>query len=211
MTYPDGIDALVNVNANDTLAGGGHAARHNSVNTALEELADVLTVPATDTLALVPDGTTERFRIDSAGLITGAGTSLGAWTAYTPVLTATTTNPTLGTSSIAAGLYVKMGKIVVVNFRIIFGSSGVDAGSGEYRISVPFNMLNVGNLLPSGVVWLYDVSAGVSKMAGAFRATATPSSTFLIRGEAVLSVGNATPWTWAAGDTIAGTLTYEEA
>jgi hypothetical protein len=30
MTYPDGIDALVNVNAGDTLAAGGHAARHNS-------------------------------------------------------------------------------------------------------------------------------------------------------------------------------------
>jgi hypothetical protein len=42
MTYPDGIDALVNVNAGDTLAGGGHAARHNSVNTALDEVKDLL-------------------------------------------------------------------------------------------------------------------------------------------------------------------------
>jgi hypothetical protein len=42
MTYPDGIDALVNVNATDTLAGGGHAARHNSVNTALVEIKNML-------------------------------------------------------------------------------------------------------------------------------------------------------------------------
>jgi hypothetical protein len=42
MTYPDGIDALVNVNATDTLAAGGHAARHNSVNTALFEVKDYL-------------------------------------------------------------------------------------------------------------------------------------------------------------------------
>jgi hypothetical protein len=42
MTYPDGIDALVNVNATDTLAAGGHAARHNSVNTALVEVKDYL-------------------------------------------------------------------------------------------------------------------------------------------------------------------------
>jgi hypothetical protein len=42
MTYPDGIDALVNVNANDSLAAGGHAARHNSVNTALVEVKDYL-------------------------------------------------------------------------------------------------------------------------------------------------------------------------
>jgi hypothetical protein len=42
MTYPDGIDALVNVNATDSLALGGHAARHNSVNTALGEVKDLL-------------------------------------------------------------------------------------------------------------------------------------------------------------------------
>jgi hypothetical protein len=42
MTYPDGIDALVNVNATDSLAAGGHAARHNSVNTALVEVKDYL-------------------------------------------------------------------------------------------------------------------------------------------------------------------------
>jgi hypothetical protein len=42
MTYPDGIDALVNVNATDSLAAGGHAARHNSVNTALDEVRDLL-------------------------------------------------------------------------------------------------------------------------------------------------------------------------
>jgi hypothetical protein len=42
MTYPDGIDALVNVNANDSLAAGGHAARHNSVNTALVEIKNML-------------------------------------------------------------------------------------------------------------------------------------------------------------------------
>jgi hypothetical protein len=42
MTYPDGIDALINVNAGDTLAAGGHAARHNSVNTALVEIKNML-------------------------------------------------------------------------------------------------------------------------------------------------------------------------
>jgi hypothetical protein len=56
MTYPDGIDALVNVNAGDTLAAGGHAARHNSVNTALDEI-----------------------KVYLAG-------SFEAWTAYTPTL-----------------------------------------------------------------------------------------------------------------------------
>jgi hypothetical protein len=45
MTYPDGIDALINVNADQTLAAGGHAARHNSTNTALAEVRDWLAAP----------------------------------------------------------------------------------------------------------------------------------------------------------------------
>jgi hypothetical protein len=69
MTYPDGIDALVNVNAGDSLALGGHAARHNSVNTALDEI-----------------------KVYLAG-------SFEAWTAYTPTLggfTPGTGTPTAG-------------------------------------------------------------------------------------------------------------------
>jgi hypothetical protein len=42
VTYPDAINALVNVNATDTLQAGGHAARHNSTNTALVEVKDYL-------------------------------------------------------------------------------------------------------------------------------------------------------------------------
>lgn len=74
MPYPDKINNLVNVTGDQTLAAGGHAARHNDVNDALEELADVLTVPAADTLAFAPDGLTERVRITSAGNV-GIGTT----------------------------------------------------------------------------------------------------------------------------------------
>jgi hypothetical protein len=61
MTYPDGIDALVNVNATDSLAAGGHAARHNSVNTALVEIKNMLgPSPAGKIMQIVraTDGTT---------------------------------------------------------------------------------------------------------------------------------------------------------
>jgi hypothetical protein len=50
MTYPDGIDALVNVNATDTLAAGGHAARHNSTNTALAEVRNFLASGSANTV-----------------------------------------------------------------------------------------------------------------------------------------------------------------
>jgi hypothetical protein len=79
MTYPDGIDALVNVNAGDTLAAGGHAARHNSVNTALVEVKDYLGPALADKVAyptggsdgdlLAKDGTAaEWIAVPEAGL-----------------------------------------------------------------------------------------------------------------------------------------------
>jgi len=78
MAYPDKINALVDVTADQTLAAGGHAARHNDVNDALDELEAVFTAPAANELALRPDGTTEAVRIDSSGNVGIGTTSPGA-------------------------------------------------------------------------------------------------------------------------------------
>jgi hypothetical protein len=204
MTYPDGFDALVNVNANDTLAGGGHAARHNSVNTALEELADVLTVPATNTLALVPDGTTERFRIDSAGLITGAGTSLGAWTAYTPTLGGT--GWALGNGT-ADAKYCQVGKIVIFRIRITFGSTST-FGAGALQVSLPVstNAATLGNF----VCQFRDQSTttqyfGVSRLASATAVQIESIGTNGFQSGVTSSV----PFTWENTDVLRIQGTYE--
>lgn len=59
------------------------------------------------------------------------------WTAYTPTLTAVTTNPTLGTGSVAVGAYKRIGKTVFWRASILCGSAGVVAGSGTYQLSLP--------------------------------------------------------------------------
>ncbi len=59
------------------------------------------------------------------------------WADWTPALTATTTNPTLGTASVARGRYFRVNKLVVAEFQIKFGTSGENQGSGAYRISLP--------------------------------------------------------------------------
>ena len=60
-----------------------------------------------------------------------------AWISYTPSLTSSGTTPTLGTGSIATGKYKKIGKTVFGWAKIEFGTSGVSAGTGIYRISLP--------------------------------------------------------------------------
>jgi hypothetical protein len=210
MTYPDGIDALVNVNANDTLAAGGHAARHNSVNTALEELADVLTVPATNTLALVPDGTTERFRIDSAGLITGAGTSLGAWTAYTPTLGGT--GWALGNGTLGF-FYCQIGKIVMVRGIITFGSTSTFGGAA-LTVSLPVTgrtgqMVNY----PGITCAARDVSATQRfQMFPVFNNTTTITMQCLSSAAGLtVAVTSTAPFTWESGDVIQIIAIYEAA
>lgn len=63
--------------------------------------------------------------------------NFGAWVAYTPVLTASTTNPTLGTGSSAVGRYRQFGKTVLCRGEFRFGTSGISAGSGQYSMSLP--------------------------------------------------------------------------
>ena len=74
MAYPDKINNLVDVTGDQTLAAGGHAARHNDVNEALEELADVLTVPSANYIYLQPADINDGFFVTGNGsLVTSLG------------------------------------------------------------------------------------------------------------------------------------------
>ena len=64
---------------------------------------------------------------------------LGVWKDYTPVLTASGTNPNTGVGAVLAGRYAQIGKVVHCRGRIKFGTSGTSVGSGTYRISLPVN------------------------------------------------------------------------
>jgi len=71
-----------------------------------------------------------------AGVTRNLGNLL-AWTDYTPVLTAVTTNPTIGTGGYQLGRYMKIGRMVIGKTKVQFGSAGSNAGSGIYSISMP--------------------------------------------------------------------------
>jgi ribosomal protein S28E/S33 len=62
-----------------------------------------------------------------------------AETSYTPVLSATTTSPTLGSGSGQNGRYFRnpITGLIWCQIRIAFGTSGVNPGSGTYRLELP--------------------------------------------------------------------------
>lgn len=84
-------------------------------------------------------------------IVTIPGGTPGAWTSWTPTLTATTTNPTLGTGgTVQEGYYMQLGKLVIAWYSIQFGTTGLNVGSGEYRLSLPVAAVTTGTTVPMG-------------------------------------------------------------
>lgn len=148
---------------------------------------------------------TERMLINNAGLITGTGTSLGAWTAYTPTLGGT--GWALGDGSIAA-FYCQIGKIVHFRSYILFGSTST-FGSTAFTQTLPVN-INAASL-PGG-----------SDFAGVAVDVST-ANRYTIHGEYIGSnvlrmrteaspwgdMVAASPFTWVNGDYIFIRGTYD--
>lgn len=93
---------------------------------------------------LIPDGTS-NYDIGSVGdtvkdiymdgEMVGSAVQAQSWA---PALTALTTNPTLGVGGSTNGRYWHFGEIALFWGLIKFGTSGTNAGSGQYRVSLPF-------------------------------------------------------------------------
>lgn len=84
-------------------------------------------------------------------------THLNSWgngISYTPALTAATTNPTLGNSTLT-GYYVRYDNMYLVQIALTIGSTFV-VGSGTYYLSLPVSM--AASVVGSGV--FYDSSTG---------------------------------------------------
>jgi hypothetical protein len=141
------------------------------------------------------------------------GSVANSWTAYTPALTAATTNPTLGTGSTTTGAYVQIGKFVIANFRIGFGSSGAAAGSGSYRVSLPVAGNTAHNSKIAGTLYFGDNSANVVRLGSSlfWISSTTVSLRIDSTSAALYEVTNSNPWTWANDDAISGMFFYEAA
>jgi hypothetical protein len=130
---------------------------------------------------------------------------------YTPSLTATTTNPTLGSGSGTIGRYtLRNGIWCDVRFTIKFGASGAAAGSGQYLISLPFTSASDFTIAAPdcGAGYLRDDSANATAQGMSFVSPGFATASFLANNVVVTS---SAPWAWANLDSLAGSLTYRTA
>ncbi len=140
----------------------------------------------------------------------GAAAANGAWATFTPALTASTTSPTLGTASTTTGSYRRDGSSVEGDAQITFGTAGVAAGSGTYRVSLPVAAARTGaaaNLVGDG--WMLDASTNqlVTFVLRTFPGSTTAEIYFTATTNFYATA--AVPWTWAASDTIRYRFRYE--
>jgi hypothetical protein len=141
---------------------------------------------------------------------------VGNWTSYTPVLTAVTTNPTLGSGSVAVGYYAQIGKVVIYSFQIVFGTSGVNAGSGDYRVSLPvtaaFGSAFYG--ATNGQTIFFDKSANSLYFANAWLGTTTYLSMLFqttTNPSPVATLASNNPVVVSTEDAISGLIIYQAA
>ena len=134
--------------------------------------------------------------------------TIGApWESFTPNLTASTTNPTLGTGSSRTGRYGQIDTLAYGQGQINFGSSGVIAGSGFYFVSLPLTAQSSGKVI--GQFQFFDSSALAVYIGTLISDTTTRSLMYYNNPSSVAS--NAAPFTWAASDFIRYTFQYEAA
>ena len=134
------------------------------------------------------------------------------WTSFTPSLTASTSNPSYGTSPTRAGRYTRIGSLIIGQSQIQFGT-GMGTGSGTYRFGLPVTT-SVGQAgMPCGFAQLFDSSANaianvtcVMNSGGTYMEMWYPASW---PSGALTTVTNTTPWLWASSDYLWVNFMYE--
>lgn len=141
---------------------------------------------------------------------------LGAWTPYTPAWTYTsgTATPTYGNAGVVCR-YKQVGRTVRFMMDITFGSTTV-FGTGNWRFALPVPALVPSTRTPIGFASLFatnasKATAGLVTVDGSDNLIIFSSSANADATAAGGPVDSAHPFTWAAGDRLTATGTYETA
>lgn len=132
-------------------------------------------------------------------------TAQGAWVTYTPTLTGTTTNPTVGNGTLT-GRWRYMGRQTVqVAVYFTFGSTS-NAGSGAWEFTLPSGLTALTGIGQAGTLALID--SGTRYFSGStFLASGASKFNMPTADGASSQVAHNNPMTWATNDVLAAALT----
>ena len=139
--------------------------------------------------------------------------AITSWTIYTPVLTASTTNPTIGNGSIT-GRYVNIGATIIGEIRIVAGTAGFNRGLGAYSVSLP-TLAVFENFQPVGQVVVRDEGPGLNYFGTAiFTGGFNDRVQLFMHSQTAtfdegIAVTDSLPFVFSANDKILIQLTYE--
>lgn len=196
-TLPSSL-ALTSIADGASIVASDHRNNNSSVQTAVNAL-----------LGILDDGAAGNNLFSGVGSTVGF---VGAYTAYTPVWTATGVAPALGNATVTVR-YLQLGSLVHYAGQVTFGGTST-FGTGAYFFSLPVARSASAMTRGSGMVFGYDTSANAT-LIGQADTTGSVSTFSTVYGATYLgaatNLGQAAPWAWASGDTISWNLLYEAA
>lgn len=131
-----------------------------------------------------------------------------AWTEYTPTVAGGTI--TLGAGGENVARYIKPGRLVMVEGRLLFGTGG-SASAGPITFSLPVAARTGFGAV--GTSLAFDSSGATYAIGHCEVASAASVLNFrwIISGGTIKGFGGGDPWTWAASDTLQWAIFYEAA
>lgn len=163
---------------------------------------DIIAATADDTVARLAVGANGTHLAADSSQSSGLAWEGTAWANYTPSLTAVTTNPTLGSSTITGRWRSLGGKTIIVFITLSITTGGAwNAGSGEWKFSLP--SVTAGANVMIGTVQVLD--NGVGYFAGTCQIAASGTVIWPVviaddTGNRIMA--NNKPVTWATGDKV---------
>jgi hypothetical protein len=149
-------------------------------------------------------------------------TDPGGWVSYTPTWTTQTgsATPSYGNATLDCRSF-KIGRMCTVKFAITFGSTtnfgASPTGSDNWRFSLPYTAARSAED-GLGILYMYQSNAANGFAAVKLVSTtqvglniATSFTSSAMDSDVGGDVDSISPWTWASGNTLRGTFTYETA
>lgn len=138
----------------------------------------------------------------NAAISTGViSTGLAAWSTWTPTWTGFTVGNGTDDST-----YFKAGRLVVASFRFTMGSTSAvgTTPTGSLPVTAAYSSD------AAALLYMRDVSAS-AEYTGIMRMAGTTSFYLMRLIEARTFLTSTTPFTWATGDLLKGTIVYQSA